>query len=157
RTWPYPAVSPDGQWVAYVSRRFVSVCNIEKPEPKRLFEVPHTWTHVLALPEYAYTDGDEGVIYREKGKEEADKYLTRVNYDVVGLQWTPDSSAVVFAYQGPNKLGEKFSCEIVRAALDGTVAMLAKMDRGVGYHSDGPSFDLTRDEKFLVMPGSERP
>ena len=157
RVSPNAVISPNGQWVAYESRGFVSICNIDKTEPKRLFEVPHTWTHVLAQPEYAYTDGDENAIYRKEGKQGTDNLLALTTHSVAGLQWTPESSAVVFAYQGPNNLQGKFACKIVLAATDGTVTTLAKMDRGVGYRADRSSFDLTRDQKFLVMPGRDRP
>jgi hypothetical protein len=41
---PYPSISPDGNWVAYVSKGFVCVCNVKKPAPRQIREVPNSYT-----------------------------------------------------------------------------------------------------------------
>src|SRR5262245_24703594 len=43
-SWPYPSISPDGQWVAYVSQGYVCVCNVNAPARRRIVEVPNSWT-----------------------------------------------------------------------------------------------------------------
>ena len=90
-SWPYPTISPDGQWVAYVSRGFVCVCNVEKPEPRRLLEVPDSWTHFLAGPEYASADGDMGRIFRPLSPAERQKLQAQITSTLFALQWTHDS------------------------------------------------------------------
>src|ERR1700759_880872 len=43
-SWPYPSISPDGQWVAYISQGYVCVCNVNRPARRRIMEVPNSWT-----------------------------------------------------------------------------------------------------------------
>ena len=155
-SWPYPVISPDGQWVAYISRGFVCICNVADPKPRRLSEVPNTWTHVLAQPEYEYADGDWSTIARKMDRDEYQKWVAAVAHTVVGLQWTENGDGVVFSYQGYDANEKKWLCDIRHAALDGTVKSLAKMDRGITYTGDHASFYLSRDRRFLVMPGYER-
>ena len=156
-SWPYPVVSPDGQWVAYVSKGFVCICNVIDPTPRRLSEVPNTWTHRLAQPEYAYAEGDWGTIARTMDRDQYQKWVASVAHTVVGLQWAANGDGVVFAYQGYDAEQKKWLCEIRHAAIDGTVTSLAKMDRGVTYTGKEPSFYLSHDRRFVVIPGFERP
>jgi hypothetical protein len=155
--WPYPVVSPDGQWVAYISKGFVCVCNVNDPSPRRLSEVPNTWTHVLAQPEYAYAEGDWGMIARKMDRDEYQGWVASVAHTVVGLQWTDNGDGVVFAYQGYDADQKKWLCDIRHAATDGTVTSLAKMDRGITYTGKQPDFMLSHDRRFLVIPGYYRP
>jgi len=156
-SWPYPIISPDGQWVTYVSKGFVCVCNVNQPVPRRLSEVPNTWTHVLAQPQYAYADGDWSTVTRALSREDYQKWVASVAHVVLGLQWTRESDAVVFAYQGYDPEAKQDVCEIRYAALDGAVTSLAKVPHTIGHSNFPADFHLTKDRKFLVIPGSPRP
>ena len=155
--WPYPVVSPDGNWVAYISKGFVCVCNVHDPAPRKLSEVPNTWTHLLAQPEYAYAEGDAGAFARKMDRDEYQKLVASVAHTVVGLQWTREGDGVVFAYQGYDADQKKWTCDIRHAGIDGTVTSLAKMDREIPYTGMGAAFYLAHDRKYLVVPGYARP
>jgi hypothetical protein len=156
-SWPYPVVSPDGQWVAYVSRGFVCACNLKNPHPIRLVEVPDTWTHELAKPQYADVGGDWSAAARRLSREEYSKWNESVKHTVIGLQWTPTSDAVVFAYQGYDRAAKKWSSDVRCAALNGTVSTLASMQTGVAYTGAFPSFYLSRNRRSVVIPSYYRP
>ncbi|HZZ26800.1 MAG TPA: hypothetical protein VFE46_02235 [Pirellulales bacterium] len=156
-SWPYPVVSPDGKWVAYVSKGFVCICNIDDPKPRRLSEVPNTWTHVLAQPEYAYAEGDSSVIARKLDRDAYQKWVASVAHDVIGLQWTYNGDGVVFAYQGPNADGKTSDCEIRYGLLNGTVTSLRKINTRIPYTGKEPAFYISRDRKLLVEPNYIRP
>src|ERR1700690_3877269 len=87
---PYPVISPDGKWVAYISKGFVCVCNVDDPKPRRLSEVPKTWTHVLAQPEFVYAEGDINAVYRNMDRDQSQKWVASINHSVVGLQWVQE-------------------------------------------------------------------
>ncbi|MEM9658937.1 MAG: hypothetical protein AAF961_11305, partial [Planctomycetota bacterium] len=53
--YPNVAVSPNGRWVAYVSRGFVCVVPPDGASPpRRLREIPDCESHLLARPEHAH-------------------------------------------------------------------------------------------------------
>lgn len=53
RESPYPTISPDGLWIAYISKGKIYVCNVNVPGPRGLLEMPQAsgnffglqWTH----------------------------------------------------------------------------------------------------------------
>ena len=150
-------VSPNGKWVAYISKGFVCVCNIDDPKPQRLSEVPNTWTHVLAEPKYAFAEGDSNAVFRSMNREQYQKWVASIAHTVVSLQWTQNGDGVVFAYEGPDPDGKTSTCEIRQVSLAGKARSLAKMDVGIAYSGHEPEFYLTHDRKCIVLPNHLRP
>ena len=97
--WPYPTISPDGQWVAYISKGYVCVCNLADPSPRRLAKVPNTWTDLYSQPEFGE---DYEAVERAMSREERQQYEARVTDTVYGLQWTRESDGVIFGVQSNN-------------------------------------------------------
>lgn len=152
---PYPNISPDGQWLAYVSKGYVCLCNIANPKPQRLFEVPDTWTHFLARPENADADGDFGVLVRGRSREDYQKLVAQVTNTVHGLRWTGNSDGFVFGFQKYDPESKKSTYEVRFAGVDGTIATLAQI--GPDSLTIGPGDGvLTRDRRFIVSQDNGR-
>lgn len=107
-SWPYPKISPDGQWVAYVSQGYVCVCSVKNPKPLKIMEVPNSWTwpHFKVTrsgssEEGAYNDLSPGL-----GRDDDRKLLEQVTHTIYGLNWTFDSSGFVFGVQSFSKPGK---------------------------------------------------
>ena len=88
----HPIISPDGQWVAYVSKGFVCVCNVANPEPRQLVEVPHSWTHFLAQPEQAHANGDFDETLRRLTREERSAIVEKITHKIFNFRWTRSPS-----------------------------------------------------------------
>lgn len=157
-SWPHPTISPDGEWVAYISKGFVCVCNITDPEPRRLREVPHTWTHFLAQPEQAHA---KGVFHKTfgPGREEHRAVMAQITNTVFGLQWTHDSEGVVFGVRSYDKQQETIQSKIWDVSIEAEVTPMTRINRKFASGMDyiGNDFHVTRDRKYLVMPRHKRP
>ncbi len=149
-SWPYPIISPDGESVAYISKGFVCICNVAGPEPRRVFEVPHTWTHFLAQPENAHA---KGVFHEATGKtrEERNATMAKITHTVFGLQWAHDSQSVVFGVRSYDKQQKNALYDLWRVPLRGVVELLTDIKRDISY-GIGTDFRVTRDGRFLVTP-----
>jgi hypothetical protein len=154
---PNPIVSPDGKWIAYISKGFVCVCNIDDPHPRQLVEVPHSRTHLLAQPEYADARDDPRILWQRLGREGMEQFEKSVTQTIVGLQWTREGDAVVFGLNSFDAEKKELICEVKLASLKGKITTLAHIrDGGVYTHLDGMSM-LSRDRKFIVLSGYVRP
>jgi hypothetical protein len=146
--WPRPVISPDGNWIAYVSRGFICAANVADGTHRRLVEVPNTWTHVLTLPQYAPANGADNAMTRPMSREERDNFHALSMHQVFSLQWTHDSSAVAYGvsfHDGKRRISQ-FDFWIV--PLDGEPTQLAHFEHEIGDYSAGDSF--SRDRKFIV-------
>jgi hypothetical protein len=153
--WPDATVSPDGQWVAYVSKGFVSVCNVRDPAPRRLFEVPNSQTHVFARPEYRYARGDSRELYRAMGKDGFQKLTDEISNNIYGLNWTHDSDGVVLDVQSYENDNTNPGYVNRYVSLHGAVTILSSVGPDAVTTAIGGAI-LTRDRRFLVAPGYER-
>jgi len=155
-SWPYPIISPDGQWIAYISKGFVCVCNVADPEPRRLFEVPNTWTHFLAQPEQAHAKGVFHETHRGMNREERRAVLAKITSTVHGLRWTYDSDGIVFSVQSRGENPKNSNSDTWHVSLEGAVINLSHVDQNTKTLGFGSGI-LTRDRKFLVSPRHKRP
>ncbi len=157
-SWPHPIISPDGEWVAYISKGFACLCNVAEPQRRRLFEVPHSWTHFLALPENAHAEG-KFYVAAGKSRDERNAALAKITNTVFGLQWTHESDGVVFGIRSFDKEKEGALLDLWSVSLQGESTRIAHMNRkmpgALGYI--GNDFHRTRDRKFLVFPRHKKP
>jgi len=155
--WPYPTISPDGQWVAYISKGFVCVCNIQEPRPRQLFEVPGTWTHVLALPDNAHAGGDSGALARGLSRDNYNKLLAQITHTVFGLQWTVEQDGLAFGVQTFDRGAEKVISDFWHVSLGGAVTSVAHVEEPFNSDRTGNRFFLARGRNYVVIPGFRRP
>lgn len=150
---PYPAVSPDAKWVAYVSKGFICVCNVDKPDPRRIMEVPNsfTWPNFRVGSGNTVKSGAFGELAHGLQREKYNKLNEQVTKTIYGLNWTHDSTGFVFGVltHDRNAKTSTYDCDV--ASTDGAVTRLAHTDSDPRVRSVLTGV-LTRDRKFLVSP-----
>ncbi|MEX2169839.1 MAG: hypothetical protein WD851_11055 [Pirellulales bacterium] len=162
-SWPYPTISPDGNWVAYVSKGHVCVCNIKAPEPLQIMEVSHSWT----WPHFVVGAGNSSSTgsypeFRELSRDQRNELMAQLTNRIYGVIWTHNSAAFVFGVQRYDAEKKASTSDTYLASVKAAVTKLAHID------PDTPTRGLvagtlTRDRKFLVSsgvlatPGVEKP
>ncbi|WP_428305486.1 hypothetical protein [Lacipirellula sp.] len=149
---PRPVISPDGEWVAYVSRGFVCVSSVDGGKPTRLFEVPESWTHFLALPENEFAEGDFGTLARSLSQDEYRQMLKQIKQELSGLQWTIESDGVVFGVLSHDP-AKQLSRSVYLAPLTGDVIRISHSEQSTPTQARGVGgdFKMTRDRRYMVM------
>jgi hypothetical protein len=160
-SWPYPRISPDGQWVAYVSNGFVSVANILNPEPKRVMEVPNsrTWPHFNVSGNHEPSTGRFDQVIRGLERDEYNSVLAQMTHTIYGLNWTYDSAGFVFGVRSHSKPGKTRISEIISndtylADTDGNFEKVAYDVSALSVRSPLAGI-LSRDRQYLVSHGFE--
>jgi hypothetical protein len=150
-SWPYPAVSPDGEWIAYISRGYVCIVGLDGSKPREVMELPDTWTHFLARPENAYANGQWSELIRGKSREAYRDLVEKVTNTAFGLHWTHDSLGIVFGLQSQNEKKDGSITEVWHAPLDGQTELIARLEQSYSRQNrTGEGIQLTRDRRFLV-------
>jgi hypothetical protein len=155
-TRPAPTLSPDGKLVAYVSRGFICVADLEAGQSRRLFEVPGSWTHVFANSSHSTHGGDYETLVRAMTYDKFIEWQNRVTHEVVGLQWLYDSSAIVFDIRSYDVPSKQTVSQVWHVPLAGDAIEIAHSDPLGKYKSLPGLGTLTRDGRFIVGVG-ERP
>jgi hypothetical protein len=146
---PVPIVSPDGRFVAYVSRGFICVADVELATSRRLAEVPGTWTHVFATVAEAHTGGSPDSIVRALGADKYKEVQAKVTHELGNFQWTFDSSAIVFSTHSHDTKTQTTHVRLCRVTLDGQQKEIARSDCSLTTRRC-PGGAITRDGRFLV-------
>lgn len=146
---PIPLISPDGRHVAYVSRGYVCVADIEAGTSRPLVEVPTTWTHVFASDEGTSKGGGPDSLMRALNSERYKELQALVKCEISEFQWTVDSKAVVYAVHSYDPAKQSTQVHIWRAPLVGEPKMIASREHSITTRR-GPRGVLTRDGRFLV-------
>jgi hypothetical protein len=149
--WPYPAISPDGQWVAYVSKGNVCICNIKTAARRQVMEVPHSWTwpHLKAAAERSPSSGTFAALSRGLSRDEYNELHAQITNTVYGLNWTNDCAGFVFGVQAYDAKQKISIYDGYYASVTGETNTLTHV------RSDSPtravcSGILTQDRKYLV-------
>lgn len=152
---PTSVISPDGRWIAYISKGYICISSITKPSPVRLFEVPKSHTHILAEPSYAKFHGDSRAMYLALGSAGMRKISDEVKRRIVDLRWAFDSSGITFGVHSYLENPSKPSSDTWLITTEGKITNLI--------HTDPESSTvamcggaLSRDRHFVVSSGHER-
>jgi hypothetical protein len=149
--WPYPTISPDGKWVAYVAYGYVCVCNVADPAPRKIVEVPNSWTwsHFTVPHGESLSNSSYGILAKDLTQEQRDKPISEVTKTISGFNWTYDSTAFVFNVQSTDADHKGYIDDTYLAGFDGKLTKLlhASSDATTRIPSYGT---LTRDQKYLV-------
>jgi hypothetical protein len=146
---PVPLISPDGRFVAYVSRGFICVADVESATSRRLAEVPGTWTHVFATVDEARTGGSADSIMRALGFDRYKEVQAKVTHELGNFQWTFDSSAIVFSAHSHDTKTQTTHVRVWRVTLDGEQKEIASNEHSLTTRCC-PGGTITRDGRFLV-------
>jgi hypothetical protein len=149
------SISPDGKWLAYLSKGCVYISSISQPKPIQVFEVPESWSQILAKSPYADTHGDPRALYKLIGSDGHRDLSKQVKRRVYDLRWLFDSSAITFCLQSYAENPSFPSCETWRISTDGEATSLSRTPAGGGTISICGGV-LTRDQKFLVQQAQDR-
>jgi hypothetical protein len=153
---PIPLISPDGRHVAYVSRGFVRVADVESAASRKLVEVPGTWTHVFAGIGEADRGGDSDSLMRALGFDKYKEWQAGVTSEIVDFQWTVDSRAIVYGVSSHDAAKQTTRVHVWRVPRDGEPKEIASNERSLIIRR-GPGGRITRDGRYLVANyGSER-
>ena len=152
-SWPHATISPNGEWVAYISRGFVCICKIADPRPHQLFEVPNTWTHYLAQPEQAHAMGSQSAAMKGLSREERRAVSARMTHKVFGLQWTRNQDGIIWGVRKYNNAERQFTADIWHASLGGTTDLLAHVEVDWQRIVVNNVFYVSPNHRHLVFPG----
>jgi hypothetical protein len=156
-SWPYPTISPDGRCIAYISRGNICVVDVAGGDPRRLVELPDTWTEVLARPEYAHAQGNFGELVRGKSRDEYRSLVALVTSTAFGLRWTHDSRGVIVGVQSYDKEKQHALSDVWLLTVDEAPEKLVHVEQHFSNIRGGNSIHLTRDRRFLVWAGEGKP
>ena len=146
---PVPLVSPNGRYVAYVSRGFVCVADVESATSRRLIELPNTWTHIFASVGETAAGGSPDSLVRALGGDKCKELQDKITDQIGDLQWTVDSSAIVFGVSSYDVAKHTTQVHIWRAPLVGEPKELASNKHSLTTRR-GPGGRITLDGRFLV-------
>ncbi len=149
--WPYPKISPDGKWIAYVAYGFVCVCNVAEPAPCKIIEVPNSgsWSHFTVPHGESLSDSSYGILEKNLTPEQRDKLISEVTKMISGFNWTYDSTAFVFSVQSMDADHKGYIYDTYLAGVDGKLTKLLHASSDITTRI--PSYgSLTRDQRFLV-------
>jgi hypothetical protein len=148
---PFPTISPDGKWIAYVRQGFVCVCNVDEPHPRQVTEVPnsYTWPHLKAPAGHSPPTGSFDELIRGLSHEEYLELHSQITNSISGLFWLRDSTGFVFAAQTYDPTLKTLSYAVSLALTDGTVKTLAQVPADSPTRPVGAGI-FARDRKYLV-------
>lgn len=154
---PEPLISPDGRWVVYASRGFLCVNEVADPRPRRIAELKGTWSHVLA--EQEMRKAREALLYGGAALDRVELKAVRdkVTHRVLSLQWTYDSSAIVWGLQHLDLESKESLATFWLSSPEGKKRLLLSVEYGISERGLGDKCKLTRDRRYFVQPHHKRP
>jgi len=153
------AISPDGQWIAYISKGAIWQCRVTAGPPTKLADLPNTVTEFRSTSNYRKKRGDfnkldsnaSDILFYNRPK----KGLTRV----VGLKWTPSQDGVFYTL-GSSLPTRPWTAtyRVMHASTQGVLTTIATISRNT---HDEPhrlySFDVTHDRSLVVASNGYTP
>lgn len=146
-------VSPDGQWIAYISKGAVWRSSVGGGPPTRLAELPDTITARLDTPEYRNARGDfDKLGSRVSFATFSDPRRQRGLARAFSLKWTLSQDGVCYTlaeYLGVRPWTATY--RVLHASTQGEVTLLTTVTRNA-YEKPHilTSFDVTADRSLVV-------
>lgn len=138
-------VSPDGQFIAYVSRGSLWVCSVTAGPPTKLVDLPNTITDFLAKPEYQEVRERFSDLTPHLNAQPI-RELRESLVTFYGLAWTPSQDGIVYTL-GHRVKGSPThpTFQVIHVTLSSKVTTIASIELEV---STTPDSDIT----FHVTP-----
>jgi|GEM_PF-3476080 len=147
------SISPDGKFVAYISRGAIWSCALADGPPIKLAELPHSVTAFLAMSgneqlreQAAQMPPTPGYTPIRRPREHGIKL-------VFSLAWTPSQDGVVYTTRNSLKENSTLAAfKVMHASLNRVVKEIATIEREyVVYYESGTNFRVSRDRKYVVL------
>lgn len=146
---PGPLISPDGQWVVYVSRGFVCAANVSDGTMHRLSEIPRTWDKSLN-PEEIQTRNERAKSLATLPRDQVTYVLEKSMTRLFAMQWTRESDAVAFALRSEPDPGQTSRFDVVLTDLKGNSKTLAHAEHETDHSVFLNVFALSSDRNYVV-------
>jgi hypothetical protein len=156
---PTFAISPDDKSIAYISKGAVWKCDVTAGPARKIADLPHTMTALLATPENRAAWNTMKTSQPWTTRDVLASKLGRAPVAVHSLAWTADQDGVVFTLsEGIQDRPWTVTYQVMHAPGKGVVTPIAKFTRN-GY--DEPNhftiFHVTRDKKYVIASDGYRP
>lgn len=153
------AISPDGQWIAYISKGAIWLCSVTTGPPIKLTDLPNTVTEYRSTPNYRQKRGDFNKL---------DSTVTAITFYnrpkkslswIVGLKWTPSQDGVFYTLGNSLQIMPYTTTyRVMHASTKGVATTVATIIRDT---YDEPhrlfSFDVTHDRSMVVVSNGYTP
>ena len=149
------ALSPDEQWIAYVSQGAIWLCRVTGGPPTKLIDLPNTVTECQSRPSYRrkrvfFNQLDSGV-----DPNSYYGHFAKGPGRVVALKWTPSQDGVFYTLE--NKKKKRFYTRTYRIMHVSTKGIATKLATIVRDSLDKPEhlwrFDVSHDRSKVVASG----
>jgi hypothetical protein len=149
---PSFAISPDGKFIAYVSKGAVWVCDVTSGPPTKLSELPNSLTALLAMPEnqaarekFAYVASNPNYTPLPNSLGQIEQFYN--------LEWTPSQDGVTYTVrQIPQQNSKLTTFRVMHVTLSGVSTQIALIEREIAITPDsGVRFHVMPDRDHVLI------
>lgn len=144
------AISPDGKWIAYVSKGEIWTCSTTAGPPKKLVELPDTLTDFLSRPENQAVRDKFAYVASNPGHQPLPNLRGQVQ-QFFGLRWTPQQNGITYSLHRNTQDSRVRAYDVRYVSLAGVISDLASIERSWPLTPDSfTSFHVTADRKHVL-------
>ena len=144
------AVSPDGKWIAYVSKGAIWTCSVTAGPPKKLVDLPSTITDFLTRPENQEARDKFAFVAPHPGLQPLPHLRGQIQ-QFFGLDWTLQQDGLTYTLHRNTEDPRVRAYEVKFVSREGKVTNVASIERDWPLTPDSfTSFHVTADKKHVV-------
>ncbi len=150
------AISPDEQWIAYISRGALWLCSVTAGPPTKLADLPNTVTELRStMKNYRKWRGDFNKLASEMNSSQFDSRRRKCLALVRHVKWSPSQDGVFYVVSCSKKsMPYATEYRVRHVTTDGATTKVATLVRDT---YDKPNyfwrFDLSHDRSLVVASG----